>query len=82
MCKLVFPHEKFNVTSDPELSLLREFSGNKYAQVVLTAEADSLPTDAKELLNDYGFVGCLSIRSNDLPVHARMKSSEYIRLYL
>ena len=48
--------------------------------MILTAEADSLPTDAKELLNDYGFVGCHSSKSNDLSVHARINSSGYIRL--
>ena len=44
--------EKFNVA---DLSLLREFRRNKYAHVFLTAEADSLSTDAKQLLEDYGF---------------------------
>ena len=29
----------------------------KYAHVFLTAEADSLSTDAKQLLEDYGFGG-------------------------
>ena len=29
MCKLVSPNEKFNVTNDPQLSLLREFWGKK-----------------------------------------------------
>ena len=41
--------EKFNVTDDPQLSLLGEFSGNNYAPVILAAEADSLPTDRKEV---------------------------------
>ena len=54
--------------------------GNNYAHVILTAEADSLPTNAKELLHDYGFVGCHSSRSNDLSVHARIDSSGYNRL--
>ena len=31
------------------------FWKNKYAHVFLTAEADSLSTDAKQLLEDYGF---------------------------
>ena len=48
--------------------------------MILTAEADSLPTDAKELLHDNGLVGCHSSRSNDLSVHARIDSSGYIRL--
>ena len=72
--------ERFNVTNDPHLSLLTEFSGNNYAHVILTAEADSLPTDAKELLHGYGLAGCHSSRSNDLPVHARIDSSGKIRL--
>ena len=54
--KAVSPNDKFNVTSDPQLSLLREFLRNNYAYVILTAEADSLPTDEKELLDDYGLV--------------------------
>ena len=62
------------------MPLLREFLGNNYAYVILTAEADSLPTDAKELLDDYGLVGCHSSRSNDLSVHERIDSSGYIRL--
>ena len=48
--------------------------------MILTAEADSLPTDAKELLNDYVLVGCHSSRSNDLSVHARINSSGFVRL--
>ena len=43
--------EKFNVTDDRQLSLLRELWGNKYAHVILTAEADTSPTDEKELLD-------------------------------
>ena len=39
--------EKFNVA---ELSLLRNFLGNNYAHVILTAEADSLPTDARQYM--------------------------------
>ena len=46
--------EKLNVD---DLSLLQEIWGNKYAHVYLTAEADSLSTDAKQLLEDYGFGG-------------------------
>ena len=57
MYKPVSPIEKFNVTNDPQLSFLREFWGSNYAHVFLTAEADSLPTDEKELLDDYGLVG-------------------------
>ena len=36
-----------NSSNDPRLSLLREFWGNIYAHVILTAEADSIPTDAR-----------------------------------
>ena len=32
-------------------------------QLILTAEADSLPTDEKQWLEDYGLVGCHSSRS-------------------
>ena len=46
--------EKFNVA---DLSLLQEFWGNNYAHVFLTAEADSLSTDAKQVLEDCGFGG-------------------------
>ena len=60
--------EKFNVA---ELSLLRDFWGNNYAHIILTEEADSLPTDEQKLLDDYGLLGCHSSRSNDLSVHAR-----------
>ena len=48
--------------------------------MILTAEADSLPSDEKELLDDYGLVGCHSSRSNDLSVHARIDSSGFFRL--
>ena len=72
MYKPVSPNEKFNVTDDPQLSFLGVFWGNNYAHVILTAEADSLPTDEKELFDNYGSVGCHSSRSNDLPVHARL----------
>ena len=75
-----FSNERFNVTNDPHLSLLTEFWWNNYAHVILTAEADSLPTDAQELLHDYGLVGCHSSRSSDLLIHARIDSSRYTRL--
>ena len=48
--------------------------------MILTAEADSLPTDEKKLLDDNGLVGCHSSRSNDLSVHAKIDSSGYVRL--
>ena len=54
--KPVAKGEKYNVA---DVSLLREFCGNNYAHVFLTAEADSLSTDAKQLLEDYGFGGML-----------------------
>ena len=41
-------------------------------RVILTSEADSLSTDDKKLLVDFGLVGCHSSRSNDLSVHARI----------
>ena len=80
MDKPVTPGEKFNVTNDPLLSLLREFWRNNYVNVILTVEADSLPTAEKKLLDDCGLVGCHSSRSNDLSVHARIDSSRYVRL--
>ena len=69
--------EKFNVA---DLSLLREFWRNNYANVILTAEANSLPTDVWQLFEDYGLVGCHSSRSSDLSVHARIDSTGYVRL--
>ena len=81
MNKPISPNEKFNVTNDPQLSLLTEFWRNNCAHVILTAEADSIPTDEKELLDDYGLVGCHSSRSNDLSVRARIDSSRYLRLF-
>ena len=80
MDKPISSNKKFKVTNDPQLSLLREFWGNNHAHVILTAEADSLPTDVKELLDDYGVLGCHSSRSNDLSVHARIDSSGYVSL--
>ena len=71
---------KSTTFNDPQLSLVTEFWGNNYAHVILTEEADSSPTDARELLNDNCFVGCHSSKSNDLSVHARIDSSGYIRL--
>ena len=53
MYKPVSPNVKFSVTNDPQLSLLKEFWGNNYAHVILTAEGDSFPTDEKELLDDW-----------------------------
>ena len=78
--KPISSNGKYHVTSDPHLSLLTEFWRNNYARVILTAEADSLPTDAIKLLSDYGFVGCHSNRSNDLSVHTRINSSGYFRV--
>ena len=56
------------------------FWRNNYAHVILTTEADSLPTDARQLLEDYGLVGCHSSRSNDLSGRARIDSTGYVRL--
>ena len=50
--KPITSNEKCNVTNGTQLSLFTEFWGNNFALVILTAQADSLPTDAKELLND------------------------------
>ena len=75
MDKPISLNEKFNVTNDPQLSLLRRFGRNNYAHVILTAEADRLPTDEKELLDDYGLVGRHSSRSNELSVHPTIDSS-------
>ena len=46
----------------------------------MTAQADSLTTDAKQILEDHGLVGCHSKRSNYLSVHARIDSTGYVRL--
>ena len=73
--KPITKDEKINVD---ELSLLRKFWGNNYAHVILTAEADSLSTDAKELLEECGIVGCHSSRSKDLSDHARIDSTGYV----
>ena len=73
----VAKHEKYNVTN---LSLLRGFWGNNDAHVILTAEADSLPTDARKLLEDHGLVGCHSARGNYLSAHARIDSTGHVRL--
>ena len=70
--------EKFNVA---DLSPLTKSWGNNYAHVILTAEADSLPTDARQLLEDYGSVGCHSSGSNDLPVHGRIDATGYVGLF-
>ena len=47
--------------------------------MILTAEANNLPTDANKLLRDYGLVGCHSNKSNGMSIHARINSSGYIR---
>ena len=77
-CSILFNNMgSFNQKSEFRKS---ENMGNNCAHVILTAEADSLPTDEKELLDNYGLVGCLSSRSNDLSVHARINSSRKNRL--
>ena len=48
--------------------------------MILTAEADSLSTDAKQLLEDYGLVGCHSNNGNYLSVHARIDSTGSVRI--
>ena len=69
--------EMFHVA---DVSLLKEFCRNDYAHVIKTAEAYSLPTDAKQSFENYGLVGCHSSKSNDLSVHAGIDSTGYIRL--
>ena len=81
MNKPYSPQEKFNVADDGQLSLLREFWRNNYAHVILTAEADSLPTDEKGLIDAYGLVGCQSSRSIDLSVHAKIGASGNVRFF-
>ena len=58
----------------------KNFWRNIHAHVILTSEADSLPTDTRQLLEDYGLVGCHSARSHDLSVHAKIDSTGYVRL--
>ena len=53
-----------------------------YAHVILTAEADSLPTDARQLLKDYGLVECHSNKGNYLSAHARIDSTGHVRRLL
>ena len=72
--------EKYTVVTDHSLSLLREYWGNNYAHDIIAAEADDLPQNEEELLKQYGLVGCHSTRSRDLPVHARIDSTGYVRL--
>ena len=69
---------KFHIT---ELSLLKDFfRENNNAHYILTSETDSFPTDTRQLLEDYGSVGCHSARGNDLSVHARIDPTGYVRL--
>ena len=46
----------------------------------MTAEADNLPTNTRQLLEDYGLEGCQSTRSNDLSVNATIDSTGYVHL--
>ena len=71
MDKPISSNGRVDITNDPQQSHLRELCGTIYAHVILTAKADILPTDEKELLDDYGLVGCHSSRSNG-PVSPRM----------
>ena len=48
--------------------------------MILTAEADSSPTDEKKLLEDYGLTGSQASRSNDLSGHTKFDSSGHVRL--
>ena len=73
--KPVSNKDSSHVATDPMLSLLREFWGNNYAHVMLTAEVDSLPNDTDELVQQYGLLGCHSSRNNYLSVHTRIESS-------
>ena len=75
--KPVAKGEKYSIS---DLSLLRDFWGHNYAHVIMTAEADNLTTDAKELLEELGLVGFHSKRGNYLLVHARIDSTGYVRL--
>ena len=59
---------------------VNKHGGSTSRTFILTAEADSLPTDARQLLEDYGLVVCHSTRSNDLSVHARIDSTGYVHL--
>ena len=52
--KPISSNEKFTVINDLLLSFLPEFWRTNFAHVILTAEVDSLPTDAREMLNDNG----------------------------
>ena len=67
-------------STSPIWHLFANSGGNNYAHAILTAEADSLSTDAKQLLEDYGLVGCHSSRRNDLSAHAKIDSSGHVRL--
>ena len=48
--------------------------------MIQTAKADTLSTDAKQLLEDCGLVRCPSSRSSDLSVHPGIDSIGYGRL--
>ena len=56
-------------------------SENSKEITILTAEADSIPTDEKALLVANGLVGCHSSRSNDLSIHARIDSQDMIAFH-
>ena len=67
---------KYNIT---DLTFLREFWWTKHAHVIMTAEADSPTTDAKQLLEDCGLVGCHS-KKRELSVSPFKKWLGKIRL--
>ena len=77
MNKLITKGDKVNVA---DWSFLREFWGNNHGHGILSAEVDSVTTDVKQLLEDYGLVGCHSNKSNCLSVHTRIDSSGHVRL--
>ena len=67
-------------TISPICHFSENSGGNNYAHVVVTAEADSLPTDAKQLFEEQGLVGCHSTNGNYVSVHARIDSTGHVRL--
>ena len=74
------PATKVESSTSPSCHFPENSGGKNHAHVILTSEADSLPTDDKKLLEDCGLVGCHSSRSIDLSVHARIDSTGYVRL--
>ena len=48
--------------------------------MILTAEADNLPANSRQPLEDCGLVGCHSAKNNYLSTHGRMNSTGYVGL--